>query len=223
MKRIAGYVFYQEDHRRLTYRKSWWSYALGCVIAAAVFVACLVVLLDWLKGRTFYVGLSRGSPGTPVSPAEQTWQQFAQSTVCPCLFLLPFLILPVVYLIAGSDEQRNPFVFDRERDRVSYGRKELCKLSAITLIRLVEAPGSTGGRRMAARTGIFAWSKGPPWSIELGCFSRFHTAQTFAQEISAFLNVELYDDPIIQRKRRGRGFEVVLRPADHPNRPDNQI
>jgi hypothetical protein len=216
MTRIAGYLFHRDDDRLLTYRKSWRSYAVGCVIAAVVFLAVLVVLSDWRHGHTFYVGAGRHTHGTPVAPADQTWSQFAQSTVCPCAVLLAFLLAPVAYVIGGSDEQRNPFIFDRQRDRVFYGSKELCNMSAIVAIRLVEAPG---GRKMGRRTGIFARLNGPPWSIELGCFGRYSTAQHFAEEISGFLNVGLYDDPIIPRRSRGRGFDVITQPSDGPKRP----
>jgi len=141
--------------------------------------------------------------------------------VCPCVGSLLFLLLPVAYVLGGSEEQRNPFIFDRQRDRVIYGRQELCKVSAIVAIRLVEASGGTRGR-ISGKTGIFARVNGPPWSIELGCFSRFRTAQRFAEEISGFLNVGLYDDPIVPRPPRGTGFDVIARPPDRPKLPEDE-
>lgn len=224
MKRVAGYLFHQDDNHRLIYRKSWWSYAIGCFISAAVFLTVLLFLLNRLSDRTIYVGSSRGFRGTPVAPSDQTWRQVAESTGCTCLFFLPFLLVPVAYILGGSEEQRNPFIFDRQRDRVSYGRKEVCRMSAIVAIRLVEASGGRAGRRgqIAGRTGIFARLNGSPWSIELGCFNRFRTAQRFAEEISGFLNVGLYDDPLIPRPQRGPGFEVIPRPTARPKLPGDE-
>jgi len=217
MRRIAGYLFHRDDNHLLSYRKAWRSYAVGCVIAAAVFLAVLLILS--IRDRTFYVGGTRHSRGTPVAPADQTWWQFTQATVFPCVFFLPWLLVPVAYVIWGSDEQRNPFIFNRQRDRVSYGSKELCNLSAIVAIRLVEAPG---GGKTGRRTGIFATLNGPPWSIELGCFTRFRAAQRFAEEISGFLNVELSDNPIVLRRKRERGFDVMTPlPANRPKLPDD--
>jgi hypothetical protein len=211
-RRIAGYLFHRDGDRLLTYRKSWRSYAVGCVIAATVFLAILIFILFWLRSdHTFYIGGGRHLRGRPVAPADQTRWQFTQATVLPCVFYSVWLIPTAAYVIWGSEEQRNPFTFDRQRNRVSYGRKELCNLSAIIAIRLVEARSGTG---------IFARLNGSPWSIELGCFSGFDTAQRFAEEISCFLNVGLYDDPIARRPKVDRGFEVVAPPPDPLKLPE---
>ena len=224
MTRISGYLFNRDGDRWLRYRKSWWSYAAGCVVAVAIFLTSLLFLLHLLSDRTIYVGGGRGRRGTPVAPANQTWSQFAESTVCMCAGVSPALLLPIAYVVFGSEEQRKPFVFDRQRNQVTYGGKKLCSVSQITVIRLVETPVGRSRPRLSRRTGIFARLNGAPWSIELGCFSRFHTAQRFAEQISGFLNVALHVDPIVVGPPSGfqRGFEVITRAPDHSKLPGDE-
>ena len=71
MKRIAGYLFHRDGNRLLSYRKSWRSYAIGCAISTAVFLAVLVVLSDWpprpcvLRCRPPAHSRHTGCPGRP--------------------------------------------------------------------------------------------------------------------------------------------------------------
>lgn len=219
IEKISGRIVTRTGEDRLTIRRSWWPFAGGCVLALASVIAGILWIANALVDPVVYVGGSRARAGTPIHWAQQSWPQRLGVIACMGLPSGMLILLPLAYVIFGSEDQRHPFIFDRAAaGAITRNGIELAKTTDIQAIRVVHAPGgSTGPKgRLPPRTGVFLRLANPPRSIELDCFSRETSAWRFANTLANFLHVPTVDDPIILPNRRPRrdppGFPVIPPP-----------
>ena len=163
------------------------------------------------------MGGSRGRAGRPVHWGQQSWGQRLGVIACSGLPGGTLMLLPVAYVLFGSEDQRKPFVFDRTAGTIGRGGAELCKTNDVRAVRIVNAPGGPTGPkgRLGERTGVFLRLDNPPRSIELDWFSREKSAQHYAAALAEFLGVQTVDDPIIvprPPRREPPGFPVIPPP-----------
>jgi len=72
---ISGRVF-EQSGPRLTYRRSWRPYIIGCCLALIFAGAGALFAANYLSDRNIYVGGSRHYRGRAIDPGHQTvWQK----------------------------------------------------------------------------------------------------------------------------------------------------